>query len=105
MYFCRQWTGSMEDKLVGEVRSDLGHYPDLSLARLASALHDKDSYGRGAVSSPQLRSVLRGQGVSLGNKAMAGLMRASDLEGVTGHAIPVILDIISKATANYSWRN
>ena len=95
----------MEDKLVTEVRSDLGHYPDLSLARLASALHSRDSYGRGCVSSPQLRSVLRGAGVSLGNKAMAGLMRASDLENSTGHAIPVILDILSKATAEYSWRN
>ena len=95
----------MEDKLVSEVRSELGHYPDLSLSRLAEALRSKDSYGHGTVSSPSLRSVLRGEGVSLGNRAMAGLMRASDLEDTTGHSIPVILDIFSKATASYSWRN
>ena len=95
----------MEEKLVSEVRKELGHYPDLSLVSLASALNARDSYGRDSVSSPQLRAVLRAEGVSLSNKAMAGLMRASDLEDTTGHAIPVILDIFSKATANYSWRN
>ena len=95
----------MEEKLVSEVRKELGHYPDLSLVQLAAALQARDSYGRASVSSPQLRSVLRAEGVSLSNKAMAGLMRASDLEDTTGHAIPVILDIFSKATANYSWRN
>ena len=95
----------MEEKLVSEVRKELGHYPDLSLVSLASALNARDSYGRDSVSSPQLRAVLRAEGVSLSNKAIAGLMRASDLEDTTGHAIPVILDIFSKATANYSWRN
>ena len=90
---------------MSEVRKELGHYPDLSLVSLASALNARDSYGRDSVSSPQLRAVLRAEGVSLSNKAIAGLMRASDLEDTTGHAIPVILDIFSKATANYSWRN
>ena len=95
----------MEENLVSEVRRELGHYPELSLSRLAEALQTKDSYGLSAVSSPQLRLVLRAEGVSLGNKAMAGLMKASDVEDRTGHSIPVILDIFSKATANYSWRN
>ena len=59
----------MEEKLVSEVRKELGHYPDLSLVQLAAALQARDSYGRASVSSPQLRSVLRAEGVSLSNKA------------------------------------
>ena len=103
----------MEDRLVKDLQKDVGGGGggSLTLTQLAERLQEKvngltnmttyfiltsqDTYGRHQVSSPHLRSVLRGLTL-ISPKPLSGIMKASDLDNKGSHSIPVVLDIMSK---------
>ena len=85
----------MEERLVSDIKKEHPEY--ISLSELSDKLHTKDSYGHNTVSAPQLRSVLRSQGLVFSGKVMAGIMKAANVDNKSSYSIPAILDIFSKA--------
>ena len=93
----RSWSDEKEDGLIDDLSFCLGTQK-VDMDKLGHMMRSKDHYGNDQISGQQIGACLRVEQIILDKGVMGRWMKAADIVGKGIYSIPVLLEIMEKAT-------